>query len=376
MGDEPIRMAQASAVPAVAPAPAPRDPVRRWTYIVAAVLLALLAFNVASDRLAPMTFQTTAETLVVPVTPQVSGELIEVPVRDNSRVAAGELLAVVDSTNYRLAVESARASYGAAQQAVGAAAAAVDSARAVVTSARAQLVQAQQDNDRTATLVKAGYATRAKLEVTKATLASKEAGVVQAEAQLAGALQQLGPTGTANPQLRAAAAALEQTEKNLGWTRITAPVPGYISNLQIGRGSYARAGSPLISLIDVSKAGLIGYFRENQLGNVALGDPVLIALDVFPGRLFKGRVVGLGGGIATPNQSAPTGSLVQAPSANWLSNGQRLPIRVAFDPIGQVPPGVRLGSQASLMVETRDAGVMGVLCRWVLTLRSYLSYVG
>jgi multidrug resistance efflux pump len=90
-----------------------------------------------------------------------------------------------------------------------------------------------------------------------------------------------------------------QAERNLGWTRITAPVDGYISNLQIGRGSYARAGAPLISLIDVSKAGLIGYFRENQLGNVALGDPVLIALDIFPGRIFRGRVVGLGGGIAT-----------------------------------------------------------------------------
>jgi multidrug resistance efflux pump len=159
--------------------------VRRWTYIVGALLVAILAFNVASDRLAPLTFQTTAETLVVPVTPQVNGMLLDVPVRDNSRVAAGQLLAVVDPTSYRLAVENARASYGAAQQAIGAAAAGDDSARAVVTSARVQLVQAQQDNDRTATLVKAGYATRAKLEVTKATLASRQAGVVQAEAQLA-----------------------------------------------------------------------------------------------------------------------------------------------------------------------------------------------
>lgn len=354
---------------------AARDPIRRWTYIVALALVVIIGLNIAFDRLAPITFQSTAETLVVPVAPQVSGELIEVPVKDNSRVEAGQLLAVVDPTNYRIAVESARASYGAAEQAVGAAAAAVDSARAVVISRRAQLVQSQQDNARTATLVDRGYATRAKLEVTMATLASAEAGVVQAEAQLAGALQQLGPTGSANPQLRAAAAALDTAKQNLAWTRITAPVGGYISNLQVGHGSFARAGTPLISLIDVSKAGLIGYFRENQLGNVRLGDKVLIALDVFPGRLFQGRVVGLGGGISTPNQSAAPGALVQAPSAGWLSGGQRLPIRVAFDPVGQVPLGVRLGSQASMMVETRDAGLTGTLARWVLTLRSYLSYV-
>jgi len=354
---------------------APADPVRRWTYIVAGLLLALLAYNIAADRLAPITYQTTAETLVVPVTPQVSGEIIAVPVTDNSQVTKGQLLAEIDQTNYRIAVESAHAAYGTAEQAVGAAAAAVDSARAVLVSRKAQLVEAQQDNDRTAKLVEVGYATRAKLEATMAQLASNEAGVVQAEAQLAGALQQLGPLGSANPQLRSAAAALETATKNLEWTKIYAPVDGYVSNLQIGKGSYAKAGTPLISLIDVGRAGLIGYFTENQLGNVRLGDPVLIALDMFPGKLFKGKVVGLGGGISTPNQSAPTGSLVQAPSSTWLTSAQRLPIRVAFDPKGQVPRGLRLGSQASLMIETKDAGIMGVIDRWVLTLRSYLSYV-
>ncbi|TFU05586.1 HlyD family secretion protein [Polymorphobacter arshaanensis] len=358
------------------PAPAAQpDPVRRWTYIVAGLLLALLAYNIAADRLAPITYQTTAETLVVPVTPQVSGEILSVPVTDNSRVTKGQLLARIDPTNYRIALESARASYGAAQQSVGAAAAAVDSARAVLTSRKAQLVEAQQDNDRTAKLLEVGYATRAKLEATMAKLASAEAGVVQAEAQLAGALQQLGPTGSANPQLRAAVAAVDSARANLEWTKVTAPVDGYISNLQIGHGSYAKAGTPLISLIDVSRAGLIGYFTENQIGNVRLGDRVLIALDMFPGKLFTGKVVGLGGGISTPNQSAPTGSLVQAPSSSWLSSSQRLPIRIAFDPSGQVPPGLRLGSQASVMVETGDAGFMKTLNRWVLTLRSYLSYV-
>ena len=277
--------AQADSASDTAAAP---DPVRRWTYIVAGLLLALLAYNIAADRLAPITYQTTAETLVVPVTPQVSGEILSVPVTDNSRVTKGQLLAVIDPTNYRIALESARASYGAAQQSVGAAAAAVDSARAVLTSRKAQLIEAQQDNDRTAKLLAVGYATRAKLEATMATLASAEAGVLQAEAGLAGALQQLGPIGSANPQLRAAVAALDAAQKNLEWTKVVAPVDGYISNLQIGRGSYASAGTPLVSLIDVSRGGLIGYFSENQLGNVRLGDPALIALDMFPGQLFHG----------------------------------------------------------------------------------------
>ena len=366
---------QADATAAAAPAAGP-DPVRRWTYIVLALLLVLLAFNIATDRLAPITFQTTAETLVVPVTPQVSGEILEVPITDNTAVVKGQLLAVIDPTDYKIAVESAEADLVNARQSVGQSAAAVDSARAVLVSRRAILVQAQQDNDRTAQLVEAGYATRAKLEATMAKLASDQAAVVQAEAQLAGALQQLGPPGPENPLIRSATAALERARQNLVWTRIIAPVGGYISNLQIGRGSYARAGSPIISLIDVSQGGLIAYFNENQLENIQLGDRAHIALDVFPGRVFTGRVVGLGGGVSTPNQSAQTGSLVQAPSTSWLSTGQRLPIRVAFEPIGQVPRGVRLGSQASVMIETADAGLIGVLSRWLLTLRSWLNYVG
>lgn len=365
-----------AATAADAEPPAGADPVRRWTYIVIVLLLVLLAFNIATDRLAPITFQTTAETLVVPVTPQVSGEIISVPIQDNTVVEKGQLLAVIDPTDYKIAVESAEADLVNARQSVGQSAAAVDSARAVVVSRRAILVQSQQDNERTAKLVEIGYATRAKLEATMAKLASDQAAVVQAEAQLAGALQQLGPPGPENPLIRSATAALEKARQDLVWTRILAPVGGYISNLQIGRGSYARAGTPIISLIDVSQAGLIAYFSENQLENIQLGSRAYIALDVFPGRVFTGKVVGLGGGVSTPNQSAQTGALVQAPSSSWLSSGQRLPIRVAFEPIGQVPRGVRLGSQASVMIETANAGVIGVLSRWLLTLRSWLNYVG
>jgi multidrug resistance efflux pump len=352
------------------------DSVRRATYIVVALLLVLLALNIATDQLAPITTQTTAETLVVPVTPKVSGQIIAVPVKDNSHVEAGQLLAQIDPTTYRTALESARASQVNARQSVAAAAAAVDSARAVVASRKALLLESQQQNDRTKALVKAGYATLSRLDTSMATVASNDAGVRQAEAQLASALEQLGPTGDANPQLRSAAAAVETATNNLAYTRVVAPVTGYLSNLRIGAGSYAVAGQPLISLIDLRTAALIGYFAENQLTHMRVGDRVQIALNVAPGRLFAGRVAGMGGGVATANQTAPLGSLVQSPSTSWLNSGQRLPVRIEFEDFRNLPYGLRLGSQASVMVETADAGVVGTISHWLLLARSYLDYIG
>lgn len=366
--------------PEIAPAPPPAlrkpDSVRRATYVVVALLLALLALNIATDQLAPITTQTTAETLVVPVTPKVSGQIIAVPVKDNSRVVQGQLLAVIDPTDYRTALESARAAQVNARQSVAAAMATVESARAVVTSRNALLLESQQQNDRTKALVKAGFATLSRLDTTMATVASNDAGVRQAEAQLASAIEQLGPTGSANPQLRSAAAAVEAAKNNLAYTRIVAPVSGYLSNLRIGAGSYAVAGQPLISLIDVRTAALIAYFNENQMTNMRVGDRVEIALNVAPGKLFAGRVAGMGGGVATANQTAPLGSLVQSPSTSWLNAGQRLPVRIEFADFSALPYGVRLGSQASVMVATTDSGIVGRISHWLLLARSYLDYIG
>jgi multidrug resistance efflux pump len=360
-----------------APAPAPKaDPVRRATYIVIVLLLALLVINIATDQLAPITLQTTAETLVVPVTPKVAGEIIDVPVKDNSRVVAGQLLAVIDPTDYRTALETARAQQVTARQSVASAVQAVESARAVVVSRKALLLESEQQNDRTKALVKAGFATLSRLDTTMATVAANDAGVRQAEAQLASAIEQLGPTGEANPQLRAAAAAVKLATDNLAYTRVTAPVSGYLSNLRIGAGSYAVAGQPLISLIDVRTAALIGYFNENQLTNMRLGDRVQIALSVAPGKLFTGHVAGMGGGVATANQQAPLGSLVQSPSTSWLDAGQRLPVRIEFDNFEGLPYGLRLGSQASVMVLTANAGIIGKISHFLLLVRSYLDYIG
>src|SRR6476659_10148009 len=116
-------------------AKAPRDPVRRWTIIVALALLFLLTLQIASDRTAPVSSIGTVEGLVLPISSRVSGELLRVTVSDDEIVEAGTVLFEIDPTPFRLAVEAAEADLAQVGQSIGASTADVAAAQARVAEA-------------------------------------------------------------------------------------------------------------------------------------------------------------------------------------------------------------------------------------------------
>src|SRR5215469_11359560 len=129
---------------AAAPAPSRRaDPLRRWTLVILVLFVVLFGWTLVADRLTPYTSDASVRTFVVRMVPEVSGKVVEVAVQDNQIVRTGDLLYRIDSTPFRIAVESAEAKLAAAGQTVGASTAGVD-------EAQAQLVQelAQRDNVR------------------------------------------------------------------------------------------------------------------------------------------------------------------------------------------------------------------------------------
>ena len=355
---------------------APRDPVRRWTIVVGAALLFLLALQIASDRTAPVSSIGTVEGLVLPISSRVSGELLRVAVSDDEIVEAGTLLFEIDPTPFRLAVEAAEADLAQVGQSIGASTADVAAAQARVAEAEAVLTNSRAQAERTLELVARGVTPAAEGDEAIADVASGEATVAAAEADLRSAEEALGPAGADNPQLRAAQAALETAQFDLSQTRIVAPTRGRVTNFSLGPGETATAGQPVLTMIDLQGAWIIGYFRENQLGNMNVGDAAEVVLDVLPGQVWPAQLVSFAGGIMTVNQAAAPGGLVDTPpQQQWMAEPQRFGVRLQFDPPDQRPPNVRLGSQATVMVYTEEAGLLRPLWKLLIRARALISYV-
>jgi multidrug resistance efflux pump len=350
------------------------SPARRWTLAVLAVGLGLVTYNLIADRLTPYTSDATVQAYLVHIAPEVAGQVVEVGVTDNQRVAAGDLLFRLDPQRYAAAVRQVEAALDRAGQAVGANTAGVAAAEAGVADARSRLANVQAEATRIYQLVERGVYSEARRDMMQRQLEGGEAGVAAAEAQLEQARQELGPQGEDNPDLRAALAELERARLDLLETTVEAPGDGLVSNLQLTGGQFVAAGQPALTFIDLQAVWLSANFRENNLGNMAPGDPVGIALDVRPGEVFPGVVESVGWGVDTGEQTATSGLPVIRAPTGWLREAQRFPVRVRFETDGY-PQGIRYGSQASLVVYTGDGWLVNGLAWLWLWLVSWLSYL-
>lgn len=353
-----------------------RDPVRRWTLLILVLLALLLTIQIISDRIAPVTSKSTIEGLIIPIAAQVAGEISAVHAIDNQIVDEAAPLFDLDPVPFRLAVDVAQAQLEAAGQSIGASTEEVAVAEAQLAEARARLGNVRAQSERILVLVKQGTYAKARGDQAESERARAESDVQAAEAELRKAQQALGPAGENNPQLRAASAQLGLAQYNLAETKILAPTRGYLSNLRVGVGNVVQPGKPIATLIDLNGAWIVSYFRENQIANIRQGDPVEIVLEIRPGDVLRGRIADWGAGVMTINQNAATGELVQLPATgNWLTQPQRFPVRIEFDPPDQIPRPIRLGSQATVMVYTEKSGLLDPLWWFYMRAVSWLTYV-
>jgi RND family efflux transporter MFP subunit len=230
---------------------------------------------------------------VVRVAPDVSGLVSEVLVRDNENVKKGDVIFRIDQARYKLALQTAEAK--------------VDSSKAALDMADRDLVRYRQLNDTTVT--------RQKLEQVETT-------AMQAEA----AYRQAG--------LDRDLAAL-----NMERSSVKATVNGVITNFSLQPGDYVTAGSAVTALVDTDSYYVSGYFEENKLERIKIGDPVLV--DVMGSKVqLKGKVEGIAGGIEDRERTATTSLLANVtPTFNWVRLAQRVPVRVKLE---DVPDGVHL----------------------------------
>jgi RND family efflux transporter MFP subunit len=255
---------------------------------------------------APWTRDGMVRAYVVTMAPEVAGRIVQMPVVDNQFVHKGDLLMVIDPTDYRIGLDSAEA--------------AVLQAKATAENA---LAQAER---------------RRKLSDLAETIEDREIHESNALATKA--------------QYEQAIAQRDRAKVNLERTQIRSPVNGWVTNLLAQRGDYVSVGRDVISLVDADSYWVDAYFEETQLASVHEDDPAKIKLMGY-GQIVEGEVAGVARGInvsnAQPNQQ---GLATVNPIFTWVRLAQRVPVRIR---INRLPDGVRLvaGLTATVQVDRR-----------------------
>jgi multidrug resistance efflux pump len=262
---------------------------------------------------------------------------------------------------------------------VGAGSAAVEAARAKLRAARANERKAQQDATRLQRLYEEdpGTISVRQLEIARASLDKAQARVTAAEADIQGAIEQMGGDDPdENTKLKRALTAVDNAELNLANTVVKASTRGVITDLKAEVGQFAGTGHPVLTLIAIHDVWVNAEFTENNLGRMDVGTPVEILFDVLPGRVFQGEVRSVGLGISAGlNQPAGTLPTIQN-DRDWLRQSQRFPVIVGFDPEQDpgLPGQLRIGGQASVIAYTEGAGLLRLLGKAAVRLASWLSY--
>ena len=293
------------------------------------------------------------------VAPKISGYLREVLVGDNERVKAGQVLARVDERDFRVALDQARSDVAAANAAIASKQAqlevqqaVIDAAKATVDVDNATLTFAAQENKRYTDLATSGYGSVQNAQQAQSHIAGAQAAIQRDTANLASALKQVdllkAEIAQATAALARAAATRSQAEHNLGYTTIAAPIDGIIGNRSLRIGQFVQAGTQLMSVVPVSGAYVVANFKETQLTAVREGQPVDIAIDMFPGKRVHGHVDSIAPASGQEFALLPPDNA----TGNFTKVVQRIPVKIALNRDSNALIELRPGMSVVPTIET------------------------
>lgn len=353
--------------------------VRKGASIIGLLILLSLSWYLLADRFTPFTTQARVQGYVVGVAPKVAGVVTKVWVKNNQEVEAGQRLFEVDPSQYQIALELAQSDLENARSQVDAGTAGVESARANLRAALANKLKAEKDYRRLERLHRgdAGTISVRRLEVSQASLDQARAKVSAAEAQIQQAIEQKGgDDDTNNAILKSAQSAVEKAQLDLANTVVKASSRGVITDLRTDVGQYAGTGSSVMTLVAINDVWINAEFTENNLGHMHPGSPTEILFDALPGQIFQGEVRSIGLGVST-GQAQPPGTLPTVQNnRDWLRQAQRFPVVISFDIAQQesLRRQLRVGGQASVIAYSNEWGLLRMLGKAYIRLKSWLSY--
>jgi multidrug efflux system membrane fusion protein len=402
-------MDQTSASPAAAKPKSSTGRIIGIVVVVAALLL--LGIVTLQVDLHPRTDDASVRANFIEIAPEVSGRLVDLPVKDNAFVKQGDTLFVIDPRPYEYALQQALSDQDALEQQIidakrhiaaqasaaeaaragvynsrtgiqtagsniDVAAAAVTRAKAAVEASGAQLklvtnnlhriepllekkyVTVEQiDQANTAVRVAQGNYDEAQAALLQAQASQQQASLkkveasslsIEQEAKLGQALHTIDTVDTLVSQRPSKAAKVDSARLDLERTRVVAPFNAYVTNMNISVGAYARPGAPLFTLIDTRTWYVIANYRESKLKNIHIGQHADLYLMGHPDRRFNGTVESVGYGVFPEDGAVAQGLPNIERTLNWVHLSSRFPVRIRVnDPD---PELFRIGASAVTVV--------------------------
>jgi membrane fusion protein (multidrug efflux system) len=283
---------------------------------------------------------------------KVSGTVKQVNVEINQYVKAGDLLVEIDPADYDVKVNEATAALNAEKAKLAERESAIESARrmlselkARVESARANLElqeanlnQAESDLRRAEALFRKEAITKERYErqqtsydVGAAQVKAAKEQLKQAEMAVEAQKAVVGQTEASrtaqSSTIKQREAAVEAAQLSYSYTKIFAPVEGYVTKKSVEKGNQIQPGQPIMAIVPLNEIYVTANYKETQLGKMKAGQRVEIKVDTYPGKTFKGQVESIMAGTGAVFSLFPA----ENATGNYVKVVQRIPVRIVFD---------------------------------------------
>jgi len=289
---------------------------------------------------------------VVQITSEIPGTVLAVRVDDTQSVERGQPLADLDPADARVAANEAEAQLARAVRNVRGLFASRDQLRAQIAQRESDVKRAQDDVDRREGLLSDGAVSGEELSHVHDALTAARAALDGARQQLNATEAQIsGTTIETHPQVLDAEAAVRNAALALHRTQLRAPVSGVIVKRAVQVGQRVAAGAPLMGLVPLDDVWVDANFKEVQLRNMRVGQPVTLHADLYGGHVeYRGSVAGLSAGSGSAFALLPA----QNASGNWIKIVQRIPVRIVIDPQDLKDHPLRVGLSMTVEVNVHD----------------------
>ncbi|MDZ5435104.1 efflux RND transporter periplasmic adaptor subunit [Pseudomonas fluorescens] len=330
---------------------------RKFMLLALAVLVALSgagvwAYHEFYGRWSESTDDAYVNGNVVEITPLVTGTVVSIGADDGDLVQEGQVLVNFDPNDAQIGLQNAQAQLARTVRQVRGLYSNVDGMKAQVNAQQAEVQKAQDNFNRRKNLAAGGAISQEELSHARDDLTSAQNALANAKQQLKTTSALVDDTVvSSHPDVMAAAAQLRQAYLNNARSTLIAPVTGYVAKRTVQLGQRVQPGTALMAVIPLDQLWIDANFKETQLRDMRIGQPVEIETDLYGSDVrYSGTIDSLGAGTGSAFALLPA----QNATGNWIKIVQRVPVRIHVNAQELAKHPLRVGLSTVVDVDLRD----------------------